>query len=147
MSSGSTTTVAAFDFDGTLTTRDCVVPFLQRVRGRFGLAAGLAARPVALVAACARRDRDRVKAVAVRAALGGLEAAAVELLGSEFARHVHANWLRDDTPARLAWHSAQGHRVVLVSASLAPYLRPLGDLLGADAVLCSDAVVGADHRI
>ena len=34
--------VAAFDVDGTLTTRDCVVPFLRLVGGTARLAARLA---------------------------------------------------------------------------------------------------------
>ena len=39
--------VAAFDVDGTLTTRDCVVPFLVAVAGPTGLALALgrAGRP------------------------------------------------------------------------------------------------------
>ena len=53
---------------------------------------------------------------------------------------------RSDTPHRLAWHQSQGHQVVLFSASLGPYLRPLGRLLGVDGVLCTDAVVDADGR-
>jgi hypothetical protein len=34
--------IAAFDVDGTLTTRDCVVPFLRWVAGTGGLVTGLA---------------------------------------------------------------------------------------------------------
>lgn len=55
--------------------------------------------------------------------------------------------MRPDTVARLAWHRAEGHRVVLVSASLRSYLTPLGEHLGADAVLCTDVEVGADGRL
>jgi phosphatidylglycerophosphatase C len=138
--------VAAFDVDGTLTTRDCVVPFLQRMTGRGRLVGRVASRPIALTNAVIRRDRDRFKAVAMRAAFTGRAAAAVESLGFAFAQHVHGSWLRSDTPGRLAWHRAEGHRIVLVSASLGTYLRPLGDLLGVDAVLCTEAVLGEDGR-
>ena len=138
--------VAAFDVDGTLTTRDCVVPFLQRMSGRGRLVARIAARPLAVTSAAVRGDRDRLKAVAMRAAFAGRAAAAVEALGATFAEHVHRTWLRPDTPRRLAWHQAEGHRIVLVSASLGPYLRPLGILLGVDDVLCTEAVIGDDGR-
>jgi phosphatidylglycerophosphatase C len=138
--------VAAFDVDGTLTTRDCVVPFLQRISGRARLAARVAARPLAVTSAAIRRDRDRFKAVAMRAAFAGRASAAVEVLGATFADHVHGTWLRPDTPRRLAWHQAEGHRIVLVSASLGAYLHPLGRLLGVDDVLCTEAVVGDDGR-
>jgi phosphatidylglycerophosphatase C len=45
--------------------------------------------------------------------------------------------MRDDVSQRLRWHQEQGHVVVLVSASLQPYLDVLGDLLEVDAVLCT----------
>jgi phosphatidylglycerophosphatase C len=43
--------------------------------------------------------------------------------------------VRPDCLRRWHWHRQQGHRLVLASASLELYLRPLGDLLGADAVI------------
>ncbi len=138
--------VVAFDVDGTLTTRDCVVPFLRRLAGRARLAGGVALRPAAMTNALIRRDRDRFKAVAMRAAFAGRTAATVEGLGADFARTVHGEWLRSDTAGRLAWHTAQGHHVVLVSASLGSYLHPLGELLGVDDVLCTEAVLGDDGR-
>ena len=81
--------VAAFDVDGTLTTRDCVVPFLERMSGRARLVARVASRPLAVTSAAIRRDRDRYKAVAIRAAFHGRPSAAVEALGPTFAQHVH----------------------------------------------------------
>jgi phosphatidylglycerophosphatase C len=139
-------TVAAFDVDGTLTTRDCVVPFLQQLGGRARLTAGVLAQPVGLANAIIRRDRDRFKALAVRAAFAGRLASVVDGLGQIYAESVHARWMRPDTNRRLAWHRSEGHRVVLVSASLGSYLHPLGRLLGADGVLCTEAAVGEDGR-
>ena len=139
-------TVAAFDVDGTLTTRDCVVPFLQQLAGRARLAAGILGQPAGLTGAIVRRDRDRFKALAVRAAFAGRKASVVDGLGQAYAESVYARWMRPDTPRRLAWHRSEGHRVVLVSASLGSYLHPLGRLLGADAVLCTEVAVGDDGR-
>ena len=56
--------VAAFDVDGTLTRRDCVVPFIRRVGGTVPVAARLAMRSHRLLPAVLRRDRDEVKALA-----------------------------------------------------------------------------------
>ena len=139
-------TVAAFDFDGTLTTRDCVVPFLESLVGRSRLALGIVKRPGAAAAAALHRDRDRFKAMAVRTAYSGRDASTIAQLGCAFAEVIHAGWLRADTPARLEWHQQQGHRVVLVSASLGAYLHPLGAMLGVDGVLCTEADLGADGR-
>lgn len=137
--------VAAFDLDKTLTRRDCVVPFLWRV-GRFRLIPRLVVGSPRLVGAALRRDRDAVKAVLTRCAFRGRTADRVRALGDDFADFVARNWLRDDTSARLHWHRAQGHRVVLVSASYAPYVEPIGRRLGADAVIATEIHVDADGR-
>lgn len=137
--------VAAFDVDGTLTVRDCVRPFLVRVGGWGGVAAALLRRPIETTAAAARRDRDRLKEVVVGGVLRGRKVAQIEAMGEEFAAEVHGHWLRADTVERLRWHQRMGHRIVLVSASLGPYLRPLGRRLGADAVLCAEPLQVGDE--
>ncbi len=138
--------VAAFDFDVTLTIRDTVVPFLDRVAGRARLISGLLGQPLRITDALARRDRDRIKAVAIRAVLAGRSRDTVESIGAEFAGTIRDRWMRADTGKRLEWHQRMGHRVVLVSASLGPYLRPIGSMLGVDGVLCCEAAVAADGR-
>jgi phosphatidylglycerophosphatase C len=139
--------VAAFDVDGTLTVRDCVVPFLTRISGGRGrLGARLARRPLALLGALARRDRDAVKAVATRAAFAGRRFDRVAEEARAYAGVIGTSWLRPDTVARLAWHREQGHRIVLVSASYELYVGPLAAALGGDAV-ATRLVVGADGRL
>ncbi len=137
--------VAAFDVDGTLTVRDCVRPFLVRVGGWSGLTAAIARKPAASLGAAVRRDRDRVKELVVGGVLRGRKVAQVEAVGEQFAEQVAADWLRADTVARLRWHQRMGHRIVLVSASLSPYLRPLGRTLGVDEVLCAEPLREGDH--
>jgi len=143
--SGPPTVVAAFDVDGTLTTRDCVTPFLLRAAGR-RLWTILLRHPLALAAAAARRDRDRLKELAC-SALRGIESTAIEHLGEAFAREVGAGRLRDDTVARLRRHRELGHTVILASASLDPYLVPLGRSLGVDAVVCTVLERGSEGRL
>jgi phosphatidylglycerophosphatase C len=143
--SGPPPVVAAFDVDGTLTTGDCVTPFLRRAAGR-RLWTTLLRHPLALGAAAARRDRDRLKELAC-SALRGIESTEIEHLGEAFAREVGAGRLRDDTVARLRRHRELGHTVILASASLDPYLVPLGRSLGVDAVVCTVLERGRDGRL
>lgn len=132
---GSRPIVAVFDVDGTLTTRDCVTPFLREtVRLRAVLA--LIRHPGDLLSALVHRDRDRLKEVAC-SALTGIDAAALDVAGEGFAREIEHRWLREDTVARLRRHRELGHRVVLASASLEPYLMPFGRILGVDGVVCT----------
>ena len=137
--------VAAFDVDGTLTVRDCVRPFLVRVGGWHSVAASLLRKPVASAGAAVRRDRDRFKELVVGGVLRGRKVQQIEELGEEFAEQVAAGWLRADTVERLRWHQRAGHRIVLVSASLGPYLRPLGRRLGVDDVLCAEPLREGDE--
>lgn len=136
---GNKMVIAAFDVDGTLTTRDCVRPFLERAAGRRRLVTSLLRRPLATVVAAVRRDRDRFKEIIVGGSLRGKLISEVETIGEQFAQFVLVNWLRPDTVRRLRWHQQAGHRTVLVSASLAAYLRPLALRLGIDDVLCTDS--------
>lgn len=143
--------VAAFDVDGTLTTDDCVVPFLRLVDGTAPLIGGVARRGLRAVPALARRDRDTLKAIAAEATFAGRPIAQIDGLARTFAARVAADRLRDDTVARLRWHAAQGHAVVLVSASFATYLRPLAEHLapGAEAtvgVVATELAVDPDGR-
>jgi phosphatidylglycerophosphatase C len=137
--------VAAFDVDGTLTVRDCVRPFLLRVGGWRGLTTAVVRRPTTSLKAAARRDRDAFKELLVGGVLRGRKVSQVEQLGEQFAEHVARGWLRPDTVSRLRWHQRMGHRIVLVSASLGPYLRPLGRTLGVDGVLCAEPLRAGDE--
>lgn len=132
--------VAAFDVDKTLTTHDCVVPFLRRVGGRRFLMR-LAIRTPELAVAVLRRRRDRIKALATRAAVRGRRHDEIVDEARSFADDVWERWMRPDTVARLRWHIEAGHRVVLVSASYRDYLEPLAERLGAHAVLSTELEV------
>lgn len=138
MNAAAAVTVAAFDVDGTITTRDCVRPFLERLGGRRGLLAAVARRPVASLQGAARRDRDAIKDVVVGGVFGGRRVADVEAEGRAFATDVERSFLRTDVLARLRWHQQMGHRTLMVSASLRPYLEPLAVALGMDAAVCTD---------
>lgn len=129
--------VAAFDVDNTLTVRDCVVPFMQKVAGRLQFVKACVSDPVQLAKLVVRRDRDAIKAYFVNKVFAGENVDEVSELGIEFAAHVVGSWIREDVAQRMRWHQAQGHVVVLISASLEPYLQPLGDLCEVDAVLCT----------
>lgn len=150
------TTVAAFDVDGTLTTRDCVVAFMRRTRGTATLVARLARRAPALIGPVLRRDRDAVKSVATEAAFAGCDVDDLERDAASFAVEVSRSHLRHDTVERLRWHLGLGHQVVLVSASYEVYLRHLAVSLGAHDVVgtrlevvegrCTGSIDGANCR-
>ncbi len=136
--------VAAFDVDGTLTTTDTFLPFIRNVAGPLrSVAVGVEVAPLALAVAAGRADRDDLKATVVRGTLGGRTLLGLHDAGRAHAARIERRWLREDTVARLRWHRREGHRTVLVSASLRFYLAPLASSLGIDDVICTDLTVDA----
>ena len=138
----SRTNIAAFDFDGTLTRSDSVVPFLRLVGGR-GWMVRLARHAPSVIVAAARRDRDRLKALATDAVFRGVPRSRVDALALEQGRAIADGGLRDDVVARLGWHLEQAHQVVIVSASYEPYVRVVASSLGATDFVATRLAVDA----
>jgi phosphatidylglycerophosphatase C len=139
--------VAAFDFDRTLTRRDSLLPFLAAVRGRVAVGAAMTRlAPRLAVMAVGRADRDDTKQRLVTRLLAGCSAAELDAAGARYGNHLTTQ-LRPEVVERLDWHREAGHELVLVSASLAVYLEPLGAQLGFAAVLATRLQVGPDGRL
>jgi phosphatidylglycerophosphatase C len=137
-------TVAAFDFDGTLTSGGSVFPFLVSLRGVWPVyraVLGLAPKllQAALVGGTAA---DQFKEALFSRLLGGLPVEVVDERSITFAGRHLARHLRRDARVRLQWHQRQGHHVVIVSASPECYVRPAGALLGVDGVVATRLAVG-----
>jgi len=132
--------VAAFDFDGTLAHTDTLVPFLRLAcgDGRVAMAAARAA-PTA-------RNRDQLKLALLARLFRGRGDADLQALGRRYAAGLPA-LLRPELVERLRWHQDRSHAVVIVSASLGAYLRPLADELGIDAALAVEMVAGDDGAL
>jgi phosphatidylglycerophosphatase C len=141
--------LAAFDLDGTLTRRDTLLPFLIRAVGRDRAYRALVASslPLARAAALGGAHRDVAKAAVLHRVLAGLRLAALTEAAESFADHVVAHGLRPDVTARVDWHRAEGHELVLVSASPELYVTPIGRRLGFDEVLATRLEVDADDRL
>lgn len=139
--------VAAFDVDGTLTTRDCVRPFLELLGGRRSILAALARVPHRTLGAAVRLDRDRMKDVVVGGVYAGRSVDQVDAEGRAFADVVFGTMLRPDVLARLRWHQSMGHRTVIVSASLRSYVDPLAASLGVERALCTDVMSAAGRYL
>lgn len=134
-----TSIVAAFDFDGTISTTDSLRVFVRDTIGtpRFVAGAVLAA-PWLIGAALRVVDRGTAKAAFLRASLGAREKAQLERDAQHFVAHRLPRLLRPEMLARLRQHRALGHRVVLVSASPGLYLRPWAASVGFEAVLSTE---------
>jgi phosphatidylglycerophosphatase C len=134
--------VAAFDFDGTITRRDTLVPFLRRLRGRSRFTSAFASAAPAL----ARGGREAYKAAVLRLLLRGLPADELQRKAAAYGARLPEQF-RPEMVDRIRWHQDQGHTVVIVSASLRAYLDPVVEHLGLDGVCAVELEVGADGRL
>lgn len=138
--------IAVFDFDGTLTRRDTLLPFLAWACGRRALSrALLSATPTAARARMGRLDdtahpRDASKAVLLDQLLTGREQDWFTERGAQFASTLDRR-LRPDVMARLTWHRDHGHELVIVSASLHTYLDHFAADHGFDHVIAVEMQV------
>lgn len=131
----ATDTVAAFDFDGTLTRGDTLVGFLRSAVGAASTARGLAAAQWAW----RRRNeqgRDRGKRALLRSTLRDVPRDRLAWAGLLFADRLLRTRMRPDVVKRLTAHRDAGHQVVIVSAGLDAYLDPLAHRLGITDVIC-----------
>jgi phosphatidylglycerophosphatase C len=131
--------VAAFDFDGTLTRRDSLLPYLYRSLGwpRFLLAL-LMSSPWLLGYALGLVSNHRAKARLLKLSLRGRSVQDVDQWAANFVAHYLPRQWQAETLARLVQHQRDGHCCVIVSASPGIYLHRVGALLGVDAVICTE---------
>ena len=129
--------LALFDFDHTVTDRDSYAGFLRHIatpaemaRARWAVGPWLLGYRAGLVTA--RGIRARV----TRFAFSERDAGEIATHGAHYARDRLPAMLRPEMMQRIGWHRAQGHEVVLVSASLDLYLRPWCNLHGL-ALVCN----------
>lgn len=134
--------IAAFDFDGTLTRRDTLLPYLWRSLGwpRFLLAL-LQSAPWLAAYAFGLTSNHKAKARLLTVSLAGRSEVEIARWTADFvARYLPQQW-RAEALAQLAQHQQRGHCCVLVSASPGIYLHAVGQVLGLDAVICTELEV------
>jgi phosphatidylglycerophosphatase C len=138
--------VAAFDFDGTLTKRDTLLPYLVQALGwpRF-LWALLVCAPWLLAYALRLLPNHVAKQRLLAASLKGRAIDEVERWTTRWCAASLEHSLQDWAMAQLAQHRQARHHCVLVSASPDIYLKRVALKLGFDALICTELEVKDGH--
>jgi HAD superfamily hydrolase (TIGR01490 family) len=130
--------VVVFDFDGTLTHRDTLFPFLLHLKGVRDLVwTALPSLPMLAGYACGLIDNGDAKERLLGRMLGGMSHETLQELGNRFAREHVPGLLRPEAMQAFSDHRRSGHRCVVVSASLDVYVSPWASHAGFDDVICS----------
>jgi phosphatidylglycerophosphatase C len=93
------------------------------------------------------RGRDAAKAALLQRAVAGVDAARLAAAGEAYGA-VLAGRIRPGMATRLQWHREQGHRLILVSASLTDYLVPFARQAGGfDQVIATRLEVDGEGHL
>lgn len=132
-------TFAAFDFDGTMTRRDTLLPFLTSVASRRAVLGALGAEsPRLALAGVGWGDRDLAKERVLVRVLAGFAYADVEAAGRAFGAELARSAITPEALERITWHRREGHELVIVSAALDVYLVVVARALGVGHLLCTN---------
>ncbi|AIY42156.1 Phosphoserine phosphatase [Collimonas arenae] len=131
--------VVAFDFDGTISTSDSLRDFVRHAVGPGRFTLGLiSASPWLLGMLLGLCDRASAKARFLAVTLAGTTQPALEEMARHYAETRLPLLVRPDMAARIREHRQRGHRLVLVSASPALYLKYWASSAGFDTVLATE---------
>lgn len=142
--------VALFDFDGTLTRRDTLPMYIRHASGLTGLwGAMIANLPAMIILACAQWksvwgiDASSTKERLLRRCFKGKSIEEVAAVAERFADKIEE--VKSDTVvAEMRKHLEQGHRVVIVSASVDVWIRPWAKRYGVTDVVATEMAADED---
>ncbi len=130
--------IAAFDFDGTLTDRDTLFYFLIHCFGfRKTVVKMIPLIPFFLLYAVGKKSRQQVKEGVLTRFFKGLPIRKIRQWGKVFAKREIPKRLQKPALEKLRWHQKQGHRCLLVSASLDVYLNAWSRMNGFETAITS----------
>lgn len=128
--------VAVFDFDGTITYVDSFLPFLRHVSGFFGFWVGMfCLSPVLAMHAAGVIKNWQAKEKFLSWFLMGRKPADLNEPSADFSSTRLKLLINPIAMEKVQWHRDQGHRLLLLSASLELYLRHWTDANGFEKVL------------
>lgn len=130
--------IALFDFDGTLTVQDTLLPFLKHTHHHYQYWQNLGRdSPKLLAYLLKRRSIHQVKEDLLTRFYHQWPVKKLEAAGRSYASEKLPQLFNQKALAKLYWHREQNHQVFIVSANLEIYLKPLISQLPIDGVIAT----------
>lgn len=143
---GDSGRVAVFDLDGTITSRDTLLPYLAGyLRAHPGIAWRLWRLPFSLLRyAVGLSDRGRLKSTLIRQVMGGASRTEIDAWTRHFCESMLPRLLNPGALAAIRRHRDAGDRLVLLSASVDLYVPAIGMRLGFEETVCTGVAWSGD---
>ncbi len=129
-------TIAAFDFDGTITYRDTLFPFLINTLGSIGfLKLLMYSTPFLINFLFGKISNSEAKRKLISLSLEFKKADDLKSNVKEWSESIK---FRPEALERINWHKSQGHTCILVSASFDIYIEYFSNKLEFDNYFCTE---------
>lgn len=133
--------LALFDFDGTITTHDTYTKFILSTTSRTRLVfGGVLLLPLVLLNKLGLFPSHILRPSVSWLAFAGVEETKLKAKAESFVSGYLPNVIRDDMLNKIKAHQYSGDRVIVVSASLSPYLEIWCERLSIE-LICSELAV------
>jgi HAD superfamily hydrolase (TIGR01490 family) len=127
--------ISFFDFDGTITTDDSLIKFIRFVIGDTKFIIGMAVLSPMLTAYKLKLIPNyKAKQYMLSYFFKGMSEEKFMQVANEYSLKHIDTILRPKAMERMQWHKEQGHKVVIVSASIACWLKPWCDRNGLELI-------------
>jgi HAD superfamily hydrolase (TIGR01490 family) len=118
-------TLALFDFDGTITNQDSFLKFIRFVVGDAKFVVGLIIlSPILIAFKLKIIPNYKAKSIVISYFFKGYKEVKFKNLACEFSISQIDKIVRPKAKDRLIWHKDQGHKIVIVSASIDYWIYP-----------------------
>jgi len=138
--------IAAFDFDGTITTRDSLPVFIRfAVSTRQFVLGSLTMAPYLVLFKLKFIPNYKAKERLFKTFFAGLKTEYFNILSEKFTEKIE-KIVNPAALAKIKWHQQMGHEVVIISASAENWINPWASKNGITTVLATRLQV-KDHTI
>ncbi len=145
---GDVPVFAVFDFDNTLIKTDSLLPFLIFCYGKKKVYLGLLKLfPSFVTFVLKLKSRQSIKEDILTYFFYHISRHDLQNLADLFSSTALEKYVKKEALERLRWHQNQGHRCILVSASIDVYLIPWGKKNGFDRILGSKLATDHEDRV
>ena len=127
--------IAFFDFDGTITTQDSLPDFIKFAIGKPKYYLGLCLlSPILLAYVLKLLPNHSAKEKMISYFFKGWPEKNFQTVADEYAAHQIDKIVRPKALEKLHWHQEQGHKVVIVSASMKSWLKKWCDTQNVELI-------------
>ncbi len=124
-----------FDFDGTITTKDSLVDFIQYAVGKSTYYVGLLKLSPMLVAYTFKLIPNHIaKEKLIAHFFKGWDTDRFQKLAEQYSSEQINKIIRPKAIEKIKWHQEQGHKVVIVSASIECWLEAWCDIQNIELI-------------